>query len=196
MSNCSTYTDDQLWEQITQDDQEAFTAVYNRYWKVLYLRAQSMLTDSDLAQDIVQEVFISLWHRRKEVEVLHLKAYLFQAVRYQELKALRTLKSDINFYERLALISKDLLIHEPLAFKELDTVLQRVLATFPEDQRMIFGMSREEGLTYREIAGKMEISVKTVEKKMSQALRTLRKGMDSAFPLVLSMMALLENSRN
>ncbi|MGN7819856.1 RNA polymerase sigma-70 factor [Chitinophaga varians] len=193
MSDYNTYTDDQLWSQITLDDQDAFTAVYNRYWKVLYVRARNMLSDSDLAQDIVQEVFISLWHRRQEVEVVHLKAYLFQAVRFQELKALRNLKSDTNFYERLAHISKDLLQHEPLAFKELDSVLQRVLATFPEDQRAIFSMSRDEGLTYREIADRMEISVKTVEKKISQALRAIRKGMDSAFPLLLSIMAVMEN---
>lgn len=193
MSDYNTYTDDQLWSQIALDDQDAFTAVYNRYWKVLYVRARNMLSDSDLAQDIVQEVFISLWHRRQEVEVVHLKAYLFQAVRFQELKALRNLKSDTNFYERLAHISKDLLQHEPLAFKELDSVLQRVLATFPEDQRAIFSMSRDEGLTYREIADRMEISVKTVEKKISQALRAIRKGMDSAFPLLLSIMAVMEN---
>lgn len=196
MSDYNTYTDDQLWIQITLDDQDAFTAVYNRYWKALYVRARNMLSDSDLAQDIVQEVFISLWHRRHEVEILHLKAYLFQAVRFQELKALRNLKSDTNFYERLAHISKDLLQHEPMAFKELDNVLQRVLATFPEDQRAIFSMSRDEGLTYREIADRMEISVKTVEKKISQALRAIRKGMDSAFPLLLSVMAVLEQNNN
>lgn len=192
MPDYNTYTDDQLWRQITLDDQDAFTAVYNRYWKVLYVRARNMLSDGELAQDIVQEVFISLWHRRQEVDVLHLKAYLFQAVRFQELKALRNLKSDTNFYERLAHISKDLLQHEPMAFKELDNVLQRVLATFPEDQRAIFSMSRDEGLSYREIADKMEISVKTVEKKISHALRAIRKGMDSAFPLLLSVMAVLE----
>ncbi|NML36623.1 RNA polymerase sigma-70 factor [Chitinophaga sp. G-6-1-13] len=196
MSDYNTYTDDQLWSQITLDDQDAFTAVYNRYWKVLYVRARNVLSDSDLAEDIVQEVFISLWHRRQEVEVIHLKAYLFQAVRFQELKALRNLKSDTNFYERLAHISKDLLQHEPLAFKELDSVLQRVLATFPEDQRAIFSMSRDEGLTYREIADRMEISVKTVEKKISQALGAIRKGMDSAFPLLLGVIAVLEQNNN
>nr|WP_295873178.1 RNA polymerase sigma-70 factor [uncultured Chitinophaga sp.] len=196
MSDYNTYTDDQLWRQITLDDQDAFATVYHRYWKVLYLRARNMLSDSDLAQDIVQEVFISLWHRRQEVEILHLKAYLFQAVRFQELKALRNLKSDTNFYERLAHISKDLLQHEPMAFKELDSVLQRVVATIPEDQRTIFSMSRDEGLTYREIADRMEISVKTVEKKISQALRTIRKGMDSAFPLLLSVMAVMEKNNH
>lgn len=196
MSDYNTYTDDQLWRYITLDDQDAFAAVYHRYWKVLYLRARNMLSDGDLAQDIVQEVFISLWHRRQEVEITHLKAYLFQAVRFQELKALRNLKSDTNFYERLAHISKDLLQHEPMAFKELDSVLQRVLATFPEDQRTIFSMSRDEGLTYREIADRMEISVKTVEKKISQALRAIRKGMDSAFPLLLSVMAVMEQNHH
>lgn len=190
MPDYSIYTDEQLLERIAEDDQEAFTAVYHRYWKSLYLRAKNMLTDADLAQDIVQEVFISLWNRRRQVEIEHLKAYLFQAVRFQELKALRTLKSDTNFYERLALISRDLLIHEPLAFKELETVLYRVLATFPEDQRRIFSMSRDEGLTYREIAEKMDISVKTVEKKVSLSLRAIRKGMDGAFPVIVSMMML------
>ncbi len=183
----STHTDEQLYEMLQGDDQEAFTEIYQRYWKVLYQRASAMLHDGQLAQDIVQEVFISLWNRRHEAQIEKLAAYLHQAVRFQELKALHRLQSDTAFYDRLASITQDLIHHEPLLYSEMERIVRTLLDRLPEDQRRILRMSREEGLTYRQIAEKTGISIKTVEKKISLSLRAIRKGMDGSFPLILSL---------
>ncbi len=146
-----------------------------------------MLSDGQLAQDVVQEVFISLWNRRAEVHIEKLPAYLHQAVRFQELKAVHRLQSDTAFYDRLASIAQDLIHHEPLLYNEMEQTVRNLLSRLPEDQRSILRMSREEGLTYRQIAEKMGISIKTVEKKISLSLRAIRKGMDGSFPLLLSL---------
>lgn len=183
----STYTDEQLYELLQGDDQAAFTEIYQRYWKALYQRAKAMLSDGQLAQDVVQEVFISLWNRRTGVRIEKLQAYLHQAVRFQELKALHRLQSDTAFYDRLASITQDLIHHEPLLYSEMERIVRELLSRLPEDQRSILRMSREDGLTYRQIAEKMGISIKTVEKKISLSLRAIRKGMDGSFPLLLSL---------
>jgi RNA polymerase sigma-70 factor (ECF subfamily) len=182
----STYTDEQLYELLQGDDQDAFTEIYQRYWKTLYQRARAMLNDGPLAQDVVQEVFISLWNRRADARIEKVGAYLHQAVRFQELKALHRLQSDAAFYDRLASITQDLINHEPLLYNEMESIVRNLLSRLPEDQRNILRLSREEGLTYREIAEKLGISIKTVEKKISLSLRAIRKGMDGSFPVLLS----------
>lgn len=185
----STYTDEQLYELLQGDDQDAFTVIYQRYWKALYQRASAMLSDGQLAQDVVQEVFISLWNRRAEARIEKLQAYLYQAVRFQELKALHRLQSDAAFYDRLASITQDMIDHEPLLYNEMERIIRNVLDRLPEDQRRILRMSREDGLTYRQIAEKLGISIKTVEKKISLSLRAIRKGMDGSFPVLLTLAA-------
>ncbi|HEX6429131.1 MAG TPA: sigma-70 family RNA polymerase sigma factor [Niastella sp.] len=185
MQNYPTHTDDQLLNQLYQSDEGAFAEIYNRYWKPLYTSAHNILQVKDAAQDAVQEVFISLWKRRQEVQVDILQAYLHQAVRFQVFKAIRAAKTDQDFFNRLAGISKDILIEDPVLFKELEGLYQQLIQTLPPDEQEIFLLHRDGGLTYKQIAEQKNISVKTVEKKMSHALKEIRYGMDDAMLIVL-----------
>lgn len=185
MYHLPTYSDEQLVVLMQQDNESAFTEIYNRYWKTLYVSAHNILQLRTAAQDAVQEVFISLWKRRNSVEIESLKSYLFQAVRFQVFKAIRADKTDHDFFNRLSRVSKDILTEDPLLFKELEAVLQQVFNSLPADEREIFRLHREDGLTYREIAEEKNISVKTVEKKMSQALKRIRAGLDGATIFIL-----------
>lgn len=185
MQNYPTYTDDQLLRQLHQSDELAFAEIFNRYWKPLYTSAHNILQVKEAAQDAVQEVFISLWKRRTEVQVDILQSYLHQAVRFQVFKAIRAEKTDQDFFNRLAGISKDILIEDPVLFKELETIYQQLIQSLPPDEKEIFLLHRDGGLTYKQIAEQKNISVKTVEKKMSRALKEIRFGMDDAMVIVL-----------
>lgn len=185
MQNLSSHTDDQLLYLLRNSDDAAFAEIYNRYWKPLYLSANNVLQVKDAAQDAVQEVFISLWKRRDIVHIDSLQSYLHQAVRFQVFKAIRAEKTDLNFVNRLTLITKDILTEDPLLFKELETLYQQVIRTLPADEQEIFTLHREAGLTYKQIAAEKNISVKTVEKKMSHALKGIRYGMDDALAVML-----------
>jgi RNA polymerase sigma-70 factor (family 1) len=170
-------TDIELLQRLKDSDGAAFTGIYNRYWQSLYYTAVSILQQGALAEDAVQEVFISLWRRRDELEVTHLKAYLSKAVKFQVLKVIRDNKADHLFYERLQRVSATIIKEDPLLGKEMQGIIVRLAMTLPEDCREIFRLSREEGLTYPEIASKLQISVKTVEKKMSFSLKHFRTGL-------------------
>ncbi|MBO9204163.1 sigma-70 family RNA polymerase sigma factor [Niastella sp. MAH-29] len=171
---------------LSQNDELAFAEIYNRYWKLLYSSAHKILQVKDAAQDAVQEVFISLWKRRTDLHIEVLQSYLYQAVRFQVFKAIRAEKTDQDFFNRLALITKDILIEDPVLFKEVETTYQQLIHTLPPDEQEIFLLHRDSGLTYKQIAEQKNISVKTVEKKMSRSLRELRFGLDDAL-LVLIM---------
>src|SRR3954462_1438681 len=95
-------------------DELAFAEIYNRYWKHLYSSAHNILQVKATAQDAVQEVFIALWKRRTHIQIEALQPYLHQAVRFQVFKAIRAEKTDQDFFNRLALITRDILFEDPL----------------------------------------------------------------------------------
>lgn len=158
-----------------KDDHNAFQEIYNRYWKLLLYKAYNIIQDKIVAQDLVQEVFISLWQRKGQVEIQHLGAYLGQAIRFQTLKYLRDQKASDQFYHQLADITAEIVYETPMLFKEQQALLQQTLDTLPEDCRKIFHLSREEQFTYKQIAELLQISEKTVEKKMSICLKHMRQ---------------------
>jgi RNA polymerase sigma-70 factor (family 1) len=181
----STYSDEQLLTLLSESDEQAFAEIYNRYWKALYISANNILQGKEAAQDAVQEVFISLWKRRRDVQIATLQPYLFQAIRFQVFKAIRAEKTDQAFFNRLSLITKDILTEDPLLFKELDALYQQLIQALPKDEQEIYTLHRDGGMTYKQIADEKNISVKTVEKKMTRALKQIRFGIDDAFGILL-----------
>lgn len=177
--------DCELISMVKDGDRAAFNKIYHRYWKVLYQSAYKIFQNEDIVSDILQEVFISLWQRRTEVEIQNLKAYLYQAVRFATLKAIRDQKTDQQFYHRLAEITSEIFTEDPLIFKEQQHLIQHLLDKLPTDCKEIFMMSREENLTYRQIAEVLLISEKTVEKKMTKSLKMIRAGLNIEFGLAI-----------
>jgi RNA polymerase sigma-70 factor (ECF subfamily) len=171
----SELEDIQLQQLLQEGNEEAFAEVYNRYWKLLYTTAYAVIQNEEVAKDAVQEVYIALWQRRNEAQIHNLKAYLQQAVRFQVLKAIRAQKNDEQFYIRLATVTADIIYENPLLFKEQEALLRETMTTLPDDCRQIFQLSREEQLTYKQIADQLNISEKTVEKKMSICLKHFRQ---------------------
>lgn len=172
--NYAAYNDEGLLTFMRQGDVAAFTELYNRHFKSLYTVAENILRSPDVSKDIVQEVFTAVWQNRERLQIMYPKAYLQQAVRFQVLKAIRADKTDSEFYKRLAQVSQDMVVENTFSYKELQRTVDELVQSLPDDCRQAFRLSREQNLTYHQIADKLNISVKTVEKKMSQSLRYLR----------------------
>lgn len=176
----TAYTDLELITHMKQGDVSAFTELYNRYFKLLYNTADNILRKADISKDVVQEVFVSVWQNREKQEISFPKAYLHQAVRFQVFKAIRSDKTDAAFYERLVQVSRQMVVENDLSYKEFQRTVDDLIKSLPDDCRMTFLMSREQEMTYNQIAQRLNISVKTVEKKMSQALHYLRLGLHNS----------------
>ena len=176
----NTFSNEELVALLRQDNEPAFKELYDRFWELLFTRAYNFLRNEDSAKDCVQEVFIWLWQHRQSVHIDHVHNYLHQAVRFQALKAVKEQRSVINLDERLSHFTGIVLQDDNLQYKELKALLLSLIDTLPADQQELFLLNREQGLTYKQIAAIKNISVKTVEKKMSLALKTLRPGLDKA----------------
>ena len=139
----------------------------------------------DVAGDIVQELFYTLWKNRTDLPLVwSVKSYLYGAVRNQSLQYLEHLQVRERYYQKVVAdgISESDPYDSPqkiLEYKELEQRLEFTLEKLPERRRNIFRMSRFEGKKYEEIAHEMSLSVKTIEAEMSKALQTLRKSFGS-----------------
>ena len=178
-----TYTDQDLVALLKQSDQAAFTEVYNRYWKKMFVLAGKKLDDLDEAKEVVQEIFIRLWERREEI-VLDgsLASYLSVSVKYRIINRLDKHYIRRNYLDNLpASAEVDNSTQEWLEFEEVKERLAKLVSDLPEKCRLVFVMSREQGMSHKQIAEELDISEKTVEAHLSKATKTLRTGLKSFF---------------
>src|SRR5207249_4815542 len=113
MLNLPTASDEQLLRLLSEGNSQAFSEIYERYWEKLFISAEKILQNRAAAQDAVQEVFISLWNRRSTLQIEALQNYLFQAVRFQVFKCIRSEKTGNEFFKRLSVASNELTNEDP-----------------------------------------------------------------------------------
>ncbi|WP_343556092.1 RNA polymerase sigma-70 factor [Sphingobacterium sp.] len=170
-------SDEELILLIQQDDNLAFEALYDRYWKKLYYQAARKTSSLEDAQEIVQNIFASLWLRRHQLQIeSNLASYLAVAVKYKVFKYLAEQYKKEAYRHEADWVDFDNSTEDWLQFEELRVRLDQLISELPEKCQLIFKLSREEGLTYKQIAENLNISVKTVETQLSRALKKIRAG--------------------
>jgi RNA polymerase sigma-70 factor (ECF subfamily) len=178
MAAYSTYTDQELTALLKQGDQVAFTEVYDRYWKILYGIAYNRLRNTQSAEDIVHDVLVSLWNHRETAEVESLSAYLATATKYMIFHLMKRSKKfshEEGILENATNIQDQEDLEDRLHYKRLLEMLNEEVEKMPEKCRLVFKYSRNEHMSNKEIADKMNISTSTVENQINKALSTLRR---------------------
>ena len=179
LSDFESYQDCDLVHLLLQDDKDAFDELYRRYWPILYNAAFKRLKSNDLSKDITQEVFIDLWLRRGKVGIENIQAYLLTAVRFQVLKMISREKKNTSFiepFENMAISSFS--ADGEVIDKELAALFDSWLNTLPEKRKAIFVMHYIEKLSTKEIAERLDISQKTVQNQLGNAVQGLRLSID------------------
>jgi RNA polymerase sigma-70 factor (ECF subfamily) len=130
--------------------------------------------DADLATDLAQDVFLRLWEKQPELEKREHIGLLYKMAKDEFISRYRRKKTETGYLNTLSFRFHDVAPDELLQYKELQTRYEKALIALPEKQRVVFLMSRADGLKYREIAERLAISVKAVEKRMKRALDFLK----------------------
>lgn len=173
-------SDELILSRIKDGDNRAFDILFRKYYPRLFAFASKFIQDDDISKDIVQEVFILVWEKRLTVKNIAIEAFLYKIVRNHCLNYIRNLKVYENKSIRLENATKleelyriAIVKDEPyyLIEEELNQEIENVLKKLPETCRKVFELSRVEGLMNKEIAERMNFSVKNVEKYISQALK-------------------------
>lgn len=170
----------QLMTLLKKGSERAFTEIYNRYWGKLLAIAYKHTKDKSASEEILQEVFLSLWNRKAIVEIQSLQGYLATAVKFsifkQHQRQRRRLELERTEYN-VQLISDD---ENEIDARFLKEYINGIVEQLPEKCQLVFRYSRESGMNIPEIAQEMNIAEKTVESHLTKALKTIRANIKSS----------------
>lgn len=166
-----------LLSLIANKNPDAFHELYKRYWDRVFAVCLNRVGDQTLAEDLVQDIFLSIWLHKDLEKVLNIEAYLFQAVKFSVIKNFHKASrestldpSQIGLLDGMLDMSMEDVIHS----KILQELIFQEVERLPERTKLIFIYSRLENLSSLEIAERLDISPRTVENQISNALRFLR----------------------
>lgn len=151
-----------------------FKEIFNQYYTPIKNFLYYKCGDVALAEDLTQDVFMKVWDKREEVNQDTVKSYLYTIANNMLLNKLRHDKVVLNFAEKNKDQKNAQSPEYALEEKEFKQKLEQTISNMPEKQREVFLMNRIDELTYKEIAERLELSVKAVEKRMHGALNYLK----------------------
>ncbi len=163
--------------RLKANDVLAYELIYNKYAKPLLRHAFNKTSDRIVAEELVQNIFISLWENRQKLEVVNGQSYLFTALKFSIINHYRSLIVQ-NKYEDYLKVNASLVeetISQNLEEKELSEQVELALNHLPEKTKEVFMLSRMQHQSNKEISSKLNISEKAVEYHITQSLKWLRQ---------------------
>ncbi|MBW6500509.1 MAG: RNA polymerase sigma-70 factor [Bacteroidales bacterium] len=170
-------SDNLLVTRIRQNDKNAFKILYNRYSRKIYFFSLKFLGNNFETEELVQSVFINVWETRESLDTAgSVKSYIYRSavnyiINYLKRKSVRTRFMELQIHKEDFESNNT---YEQVFFNDLEKTINSVVGALPPGQQKIFRLSRFEGLTHKEIAGKLDLSVRTVENQMYRALKTIK----------------------
>lgn len=174
----STLTDAKLLSLVKEGNKEAFDCIYKKYWHILLDEAYKRLKSKEESEEIVQELFIHLWCKRQEIHLTHsFSTYISVALKYRIFNHIRKKITEEKHLEFIRMNEPHYseMVEERILYNDLHSAYKKEIENLPERCREIYNLRREENLSFKEIAEKLDISVNTVDKQLGKALKRLRE---------------------
>ncbi|MEO6287897.1 MAG: sigma-70 family RNA polymerase sigma factor [Dyadobacter sp.] len=172
-------TDEQLVIQLQESNKRAFEEIYDRYWYKLFCISYHQVGSREESEELVHDIFESLWNKRQETIIRNLSTYLVIAMKY---RITNFIKSQITWrkYQEYLILNK---IHETYStdeivqFSDLSRAVDEVMGKLPEKTSRIFQLSRFENQSVKEIADELHMSEKAVEYHITKSLKALKESL-------------------
>lgn len=167
----------ELLQLVSTGNAKAFSQLFHLYSPKVYAYALKIVKSENLAEEIVQEVFVKIWNLESQlVEVENLDAYLRVITRNHTLKMLRRIALEIKTSKMMAVDYEDSHngTEDYVIFKESFQILNQGIEKLPQQQKLVYQLCHQEGLKYEEAAERLSLSKLTVKTHMQHALRFLR----------------------
>jgi len=172
-----SYPDKEILDKLKEQPEIALKVLYDEYYNYICSVVYKMLGDSATSEDLAQEVFLEVWKRRESLDVnLSLRGYLRRVAVNKTLNHIRAKK--MNFEEEDAVLhvpSNENSTQKVMEAADLQKVINDSIDQLPDKCRVVFGLSRFQEMSYKEISSELGISTKTVENQISKALKLVRK---------------------
>ncbi len=187
-------SEDRFIQGLKNGDEKVFEELFKAYYAPLCEYCLRYVSDADMAEEIVQDLFFKMWVKRDELNInVSIKSYFYISLRNHALNYINRLKIQDRYNQFVEIRTKNEVDYpiDVLEEKDMERIMKQAIAMLPEKRREIFEMSRFEELKYSEIAEKLNVSVKTVESQMSKALEHMRKVLAKYLALIISGLFLL-----
>ncbi len=189
-------SDIELWALVKQDDSSAFEVLYNRHWEKCYTISYWHILEQESAKDLVQELFVDLWDKRKQINILEtVEGYLKIAVRNRIYNHIRSLSIKKKHYDTISQDSREdgFSTEELNNERELRRLYQEEIRKLPPKMKEIFTLSKERGLSITQIAGQLSLSEQTIKNQLGNALKKIRSGLEHYRLLLLPVLVYLSS---
>lgn len=166
-----------LLARVASGDGKAFETVFHHYRRKIYAYAFHLLDNKDMADELVQEVFLKVWLSRHKIpEIERFDAWLFIIARNQVFDTLKHLSKESSAKARMSVVASPVsdTVETQLINKENERLLENALGRLSPQQKLIFTLSRHQGMKHEEIATRLNISRNTVKTHLVHALKILR----------------------
>ncbi|MEO9851317.1 MAG: RNA polymerase sigma-70 factor [Reichenbachiella sp.] len=180
--------EDELILRLSNHDRGAFEQIFRTYYADLCKFCMKYVRDEQVAEEVVQEVFINIWERRSNLTITtSIKSYLFTAIRNRSFNYLKLQlpkeqkKVDLEGIGFLEADNRE----QEMIMDELRHHVHAAIEALPNKCQIIFNLSRNAGMTYKEIADELDISVKTVENQIGLALKKLRENLNPIWDKIM-----------
>lgn len=187
VANYKLYTDQELVFLLKIGDSIAYTEIFNRYERLLYIHAYKRLQNREEARDIIQDIFIILWAKKNELNFNYsLRAYLYTSVRNRIFDLISHKKVASNYFLSLQTVVNigDHITDHRVRLNQLNALIEKEISELPTKMREVFQLSRGEQLSHSEIADRLQISEQTVKKQVQNALKILKVKLGPLFSLL------------
>jgi RNA polymerase sigma-70 factor (family 1) len=173
----ASWTDAALLEALATDSRGAFAEIYERYWYQVFAAAYRKLKSRETAEELTQELFAALWHKRAQQTITQLDRYLSVAINHRVIGYIRAHRVRAHYadYCRNLATEETHETEDALAVADLSAAFMRGLELLPEKSREVFQLSRLEHRSVEEIAARLEVTPKTVEYHLTKSLKLLRR---------------------
>lgn len=171
-------SDEELIRLLADDDHAAFKTIYNKFWQKLFTLAVYKTGDREDAEEIIQDIFISIWNRRQELNIDFLEAYLTKAV---NLKLIDRLRKKIKAHTKIDIetISISTEIIDYLTVEDFSMQVEASLNKLSAKTQEVYDLSRNQGKSQKEIAEYLNLTEKAVEYHITKALKQLKLDLES-----------------
>ncbi|MBA6152901.1 RNA polymerase sigma-70 factor [Gelidibacter maritimus] len=170
----TSYTNHELLKRIAVDDIKAFEELYQRHASKMLVYALNILKKRDVCEDLVQNIFIDFWSKRKSNSIQNVEAYLFRAVKFQVFNYFRDHKFSNEDLTRLNIVDVSMNAAKKMEYDELESAIKDVVNQLPPRCKEIFELSRYDHKSNKEIAETLNVSIQAVKNQISKALITIR----------------------
>jgi RNA polymerase sigma-70 factor (family 1) len=192
MIACTSLGDQELMLLVQQDHEAAFEELYQRYWDKLFYLAHKRLKSGSAAEEIVQDVFLALWQKRKTLVIESLPHYLSAMTRYAVYHYLAKEEKHTAYKTYLGKQGEEVQSGETLIDSKLLLEMVKELACkLPEKCKLVFIYNKIDDQSLAEVAQKLNVSIKTAEAHLTKALRTIRLNMGEQLCWLIQLLPLL-----